>query len=213
MEKRGPIFERIYKDYMRQIRSISFDRIADQLNLEIKDGALEIPFFHKRYLVGKDEITEVNGTRPIYAECVVLAKYIILCPQEPPPPFREWWTFKDFKDAAPFAGAFNSNVEKAIARNFSSRAEELKRACKALGAEQPQDISLSYEIVMKFKALPTVDVLLVFNDADEEFPAEARVLFPDNADSYLDMECLAISGWLLSDYLYIQAGGKHFTIM
>ena len=58
----------------------------------------------------------------------------------------------------------------------------------------------------RFRALPRVPLLLLFNDADEEFPAEARILFRANAERILDMECLAILGWLLSSKLIKQAG-------
>ncbi len=213
MEKRGPIFEKIYHDYLRQMQSLDFREISRRLNLTLEGEELIVPFFHRTYRVSKQGIVVEEGDAPIYAECVVLAKYILLTPKEPPPCFSQWWTFKDFRDAAPFAGAFHNNVEKAIARNFSGRIKELEMACRAMGGMVPDDMSLSYELVQRFHALPTMDMLLVFNDVDEEFPAEARVLFPDNASHYLDMECLAISGWLLADYLYLQAGGTHYTIM
>jgi hypothetical protein len=49
--------------------------------------------------------------------------------------------------------------------------------------------------------LPKIPVLLLFDDADEEFPAQCKVLFERRAEHYLDPECLAILGMLLSDFL------------
>jgi hypothetical protein len=43
--------------------------------------------------------------------------------------------------------------------------------------------------------------LLLFNDADKEFAAQCMVLFERGADKYLDMECLAMVGMLLFEYL------------
>ena len=37
-------------------------------------------------------------------------------------------------------------------------------------------------------------MLLQFNDKDEEFPAECRLLFEERAEAYLDAECLAMLG-------------------
>jgi hypothetical protein len=54
---------------------------------------------------------------------------------------------------------------------------------------------------MQFNALPRVPVLLLFNDADDEFPAHCSLLFEGRAEKYLDAECLAILGMLLSVYL------------
>jgi hypothetical protein len=43
--------------------------------------------------------------------------------------------------------------------------------------------------------------LILFNDADEEFPAQCMVLFERRAENYLDMECLAMVGMLLFEQL------------
>ena len=39
--------------------------------------------------------------------------------------------------------------------------------------------------------------IVLFNDADDEFPAQCSVLFERRAENYLDAECLAIAGRLL----------------
>ena len=54
---------------------------------------------------------------------------------------------------------------------------------------------------MQFDALPKIPVLMLFNDIDEEFPAQSTVLFERRAENYLDMECLAMVGMLLFEYL------------
>ena len=48
---------------------------------------------------------------------------------------------------------------------------------------------------------PKMPVLLLFNDADREFPAQCAVLFERRAENFLDMECLAMVGMLLFEYL------------
>jgi hypothetical protein len=54
---------------------------------------------------------------------------------------------------------------------------------------------------MRLPALPRIPILLLFNGADEEFPARCPMLLDRRAGKYLDMECLAIAGWALSAYL------------
>lgn len=53
---------------------------------------------------------------------------------------------------------------------------------------------MSYDLAAQFVALPRVPLLLLFNDADDEFPARCSVLFQEHADRYLDPECLAMLG-------------------
>ena len=52
-----------------------------------------------------------------------------------------------------------------------------------------------------FEALPRVRVYLVFNDADEDFPADCSILFEKQAARYLDMECLAMIAMVLAEGL------------
>jgi hypothetical protein len=54
---------------------------------------------------------------------------------------------------------------------------------------------------MQFTALPQIPVSMLFKDADEEFVARCAVLFERRAENYLDMECLAMVGMLLFEYL------------
>jgi hypothetical protein len=66
---------------------------------------------------------------------------------------------------------------------------------------------------MKFDLLPYVPVLLLYNDADEEFPAQCLLLFERRAEKYLDMESMAILAWLLTDYLNQSLGDMRITVM
>jgi hypothetical protein len=56
-------------------------------------------------------------------------------------------------------------------------------------------------------------IFMLFNDADAEFSAQCRVLFERRASAYLDMECLAIVGWLFSDCLMQVYEASYQTIM
>jgi hypothetical protein len=44
-------------------------------------------------------------------------------------------------------------------------------------------------------------VLLLFNDADEEFAVRRTVLLERRAENYLDIECFAMADMLLFEYL------------
>ncbi|MFH0824282.1 MAG: DUF3786 domain-containing protein [Pseudomonadota bacterium] len=40
-----------------------------------------------------------------------------------------------------------------------------------------------------------------FYDRDDEFPSHCSILFERRAEKYPDMECLAITGWILAERL------------
>ena len=104
--------------------------------------------------------------------------------------------YKDFKDAAPHVQGFRNTTELSIARHFSGKLELLEKKCLEVGGK-PYETDVSCDLAMQFQALPMVPVFLIFNDADEDFPSQCTLLFQKNAETYLDMECVAMVGSML----------------
>jgi DNA-binding Lrp family transcriptional regulator len=192
-------FEKTYRHYLDQIADRNLDKIADHLGLEREGEELMIPLFDTLYRVSTRGVLGPSGDRPHPAVSGVLFKYILSGPHEDQAEGR-WVSFREFKDAAPFAGAFAYNAEKAISRQFAGNLDALEKACHQLGGG-PAEIDLPYQFTWRFNALPRVPVLLLFNDEDEEFKTKSTVLFKENADHYLDVEYLGIVGWILADGL------------
>jgi Domain of unknown function (DUF3786) len=194
------IFETTYRNYLAKIAEIDLAERADLLGFEMEGQAAVIHLFETPYRLTADGITGPQGDAPLFAIQVLLCQYILLAPEVPPVGGEEWVSFRDFPDAAPLVGAFRNNPERAIAKNFGGALDELENACRNLGGSE-SDETLSYDLVRRFDTLPKLPLLLLFNDADEEFGAECSVLFQRRAEKYLDMECLAIAGGVLGSYL------------
>ena len=205
MAKKSPVFEKIYRDYLDQVAALDLSGKEELLGIRRSEEGIWVPFFNRQFCVASTGISDSSGRQPIHAVSVVLCRYLILCPDRYPESGTEWVSYRGFKDAAPFAEAFAKNTEAAIAENFAGRLTEFKAAGRELGGA-PIETDLSYDLTMRFDGLPRVPVFLLSNDADEEFGAECSVLFEKRAEAFLDMECLAIVGWLLSDYLAQAAG-------
>ncbi|MDY6863902.1 MAG: DUF3786 domain-containing protein [Thermodesulfobacteriota bacterium] len=211
MEAKPPVFEKIYRDYLNQLNTINLQETAYRMGSKIEGDSVIIPFFDKQYKISTKGIVDQLGKEPIHSIKVVLCKYLLLYPNFKPRG-NDWVSYRDFKDSAPFVTGFQNNSEMAIAKNFANRIEEMKMACLKLGGYSPE-IEVNYQLSMKFDALPDVPVLLLFNDTDSEFTARCLILFEQRAEKYLDMECLAIIGWFLSDYLISFLHEKRSTIM
>ena len=200
MTEKAAVFEKIIKDYLLQVAGLEArERIGAALGVAVTDDGFTIPFFHRTYTITPDRITGVDGKVATHAVSVILCKYLLLCPDRPSDDLS-LVTYKDFRDAAPYAGAFRDSVERAIARRFAGALPELEERCLELGG-QPFDTEVSCQLAFTFQALPNVPVFLLFNDADEDFPAQATFLLRKNAASYLDMECLAMIGGTLAHRL------------
>lgn len=192
MDGRNEAFEETYQYYLSRIRGLSLESLSGRLGAAFKGSHLEIPMLHRKYYVSHDEIVDAYGNRPYLDICVILSRYILMCPSGAPAE-NGWTNFRDLRDTAPLVGSFAKDVEQAIGRSFSRNVEGLKHAGAALGG-YPPDLDVRYDISLCFDALPKVPVLLLFNDEDGEFPAKTLVLFDRSADRYLDAECIAMLG-------------------
>jgi hypothetical protein len=192
------IFERHYHNYLEQMANIDFASIQMTLGLKKKEAHYFVSFFGRDYLLSGDGIQDDAGRRPSYVTCAVLAKYILLCPEQCHED-RGWAAFKDFKRTSHFLNAnfFASDTERVIAQAFGGRPDDLRNACLAVGGVPNQKMA-AYDLAMQFQALPRISLLLLFNDGDEDFPVYATVLFQKQAEFYLDPESLAMTSAVLA---------------
>ena len=192
-------FERIYRDYLAQLAAVDLRAAATMLGGRPDGDAVIMPFFGSPYKISIAGISDPSGNRPSHSVSVLLSKYLLMCPKNPPLD-ASWVSYKDFKDAGPFVGGFRSNAEVPLERTFGANSAELRRRCETLGGILSTE-DFPYELSMRLPALPKIPILLLFNGTDDEFPARCAMLFERRAEKYLDMECLAIAGWAFSAYL------------
>ena len=165
------------------------------------DGRAVIPLLNRTYRVSKEGIARADGRRPNLGTCVILSKYLLLCP--PLEPTRtDWASYRDFKDSGPLTTYWANEVEAALVDAFAGRTADLEKAAEQLGGYAP-DEDFPYDVCYRFDALPKIPTLMLFNDVDDEFPARCTVLFQASAEEYLDGECLAMLGAQLAGRLVL----------
>ena len=192
MKAKTSVFEKTYEDYISQLSQVDFGLAGQRLGGETAEGVITIPVFGEPYKVSANAITDLSGRQPSLDTCVILSKYLLLCTSAEPRE-KEWVSYRDLKDSGPLTVYFANDVERAIANHFTGRLDALKQACQSVRG-YPPNLNASYDLTMQFDALPRVPVILLFNDADDEFPPECLVLFERRSESYLDPECLAMVG-------------------
>jgi len=199
MITKSQVFEETLKNYLGQLGQIEFKYLENILGIGVEKDEVLVPFFGKPYRISAKGVIDPSGKQPPLEISVVLCKYLLLYPKTNPIA-DQWVSYRDFKDSGPLTKFFLNAAEQPVAHHFSGRLDELKASCDMLGGYQPF-IKLSYELSVQFNPLPKVPLLLLYNDADDEFPAHCSILFERRAEKYLDAECLAILGMLLSVYL------------
>lgn len=189
------VFRETYESYLQQIGEVDLAAVAEILGLEIEEDQARVDFFNRSYWIGSRGIHDKNAKIPDFSVCVVLCKYLLMCPHEIPDA-HGLAAFKDFKDAAPLVHFFANSVQKEVARKFEGATGALEEACRRLGGEA-YAADLAYQIKYRFQGLPRVPVYLLFNDAEEGFAAQCTLLFEKSVASFLDMESVAMLGGAL----------------
>lgn len=192
MKNKGSIYQQNFDTYLELIKDIRLDSLAHRLGAKFEKEKIHIQFFNHQYYVSAEGISNPSGQKPSYDICVILCKYILLCPDSPPSD-HEWVSYRNFKNSAPLINYFKNEVEEAIASLFSQKLTTLQQAGDLLAGYQPS-LKVDYDFMIQFDALPLIPVLLLYNDSDEEFKATCSIMFEAQAETYLDCECLAMLG-------------------
>ena len=95
-----------------------------------------------------------------------------------------WVPFRDLRGAYPFAPAFQKGILEPLAATFAGHAEELEQACIQLGGTKLEHGDVGYEL----KSFDCMPVRIFFWDEDEEFSAQANILFDYSATDFIHVE-------------------------
>ncbi len=193
------VYNETYHHYLEQLKTKSFDGKEAVLGITLDGDAVTVPYFGQSIRMTADGLEDEAGRRPDFADCVVVCRYLIMCPLYEPKQ-KEWVAYRDFPDAGPLTVFWADTVEGPLARAFAGNVAVLEKAADTMGGGPP-DVEIACDLCRCFRPLPKIPLLLVYNDADEDFPASASLLFEKRASTYLDAESQAILGHTLSDRL------------
>ncbi|MEE0420732.1 MAG: DUF3786 domain-containing protein [Lachnospiraceae bacterium] len=101
-----------------------------------------------------------------------------------------WVPLREVKRAYPFAAAFQNRALGPFARCFDGRKEALIRAGEQLGFRRIPFSDAGFEAM----AFPCLPVRFLFWDGDEEFPAQANILFDSNITDFVHEETVVMLG-------------------
>lgn len=152
---------------------------------------LIIRFLGRRFRLDRNTgiVTLTDSPETILNFSTVMCVYHLFYYSRPDASLRGVWVpFRQVKGAAPFDPAFCETILKPLAKTFSGRMKALKDACKKLeGYSVPQgDVGF---VISVFDSIP---VTVLFWDGDDEFEAQANLLFDAGITDFLHEETVVI---------------------
>jgi len=184
------VFSQKSESCLSRIRSMDIAPNLKHLGGTKHDQTYVFDFFNRQIAYNGHDFVHVAGCEVVPAVRLVLCNYLLKCRSQNNIVSTKMVTFREFSNAGPLFSRFSENTGKIISTSFSGQADKLKLRCQGLGATLIE--TASYDLSAEFMALSKVPVFLNFNDADDLMPANTVFLFHDDAESYLDLECLTI---------------------
>jgi len=126
-----------------------------------------------------------EGVPPVNTEWGLVILFYLLRASDTLPS-GEWISEKDLPGGVTFFTGPHAVPTHLIRDRFGEDSNGFKKACEKLGGGVLDLADLSYS----FQILPRVPVALLFWQADEEFDAEARMLFDRTIEGHLPIDVI-----------------------
>ncbi len=176
----------------------SFDAILQRTGFESDaPERLRVPFLNRVYQIGFPEFEfkdpdEANAEIPIQEQILIL--HYMLSPA-PPLSTENWVSYREIPGASFYYSAFVKRAIDPLKKVFGQNVDGLLKAGEILGAQTIDTGDVGYE----FRLLPNIPLRLILWAGDDEFPAEANIVFDENIKDILSPEDIA---WLAGMLVY-----------
>ena len=198
MNKPSPVFNETRDSYREQIGALDLEKRADILGGVIEDDALKLTLFQTPYLISKAGVFGADGEKAPFDVTILLSKYLLMCPDAMPQK-GGWVHYRELKNTGPLTAYWHNHVERDLIEAFTGKVQVLEASTEALLAEPAPDPAGDIDTVIE--ALPRIPLRLVFNDADDEFPASCTALLDRTVEAFIDGESLAVLGAIFTQRL------------
>lgn len=176
----------------------NFQEVADRSGFELSDGlTLVIPFMDRTYHVNpaQFEFTDQQDSQkevPIQEQVLLL--HYLLAPAMPELA-GQWVSYREIPGASFYYGPFIKRAVDPLKKVFGQNIAGFSRSAARLNASRIENGDAGFE----FRLLPAVPLQLILWEGDDEFPAEANILFDKTVGRILSPEDIA---WLASLLVY-----------
>ena len=183
---------------LEELSRIPFEDILKRTGFESpSENTFKIAFLDRTYLVSYPQFNFSDQTvseKEVPIQEQVLILHYMLAPVIPSPT-NLWIAYREIPGASFYFGAFVKRAVEPLKKVFGDNLSGFTRAAQIL---HPQEID-NGDVGFEFRVLPGVPLRLILWAADDEFPAEANILFDKNIGQILSPEDVA---WLAGMVVY-----------
>jgi hypothetical protein len=183
---------------IEELASLSFDTILAKTGFEsIEANRFRISFLDRVYHISFPELefeAEADSREEIPIQEQILILHYMLSPA-PAPLTDNWISYREIPGASFYYSAFVKRAIDPLKKVFGQNLDGLLRAGEILGGKTIDTGDAGYE----FRPFPNLPLRLILWVGDDEFPAEANIVFNENIKGTLSPEDIA---WLAGMVVY-----------
>lgn len=180
-------YDKLVEDWEQKILQLDIEELLKKVpGLKDENGFLTLIHFNRKYGIKKengkiycldnDEPVCNNAKLNIYTFLWYIKEYA--CLQD------NWKPFRELRGASPFTGAFKKLILDNLAKSFSGRLPEFCLAAEKLGGQKINYGDAGY-VILAFDCIP---IQFILWDKDDEWEAEANILFDYSVTDYIHVE-------------------------
>ena len=184
LENRQSNYDQVIENWRLKFLEMDQEELIRKFQLEADEEFLYIIYFSKRFRIDRKNgfITE-DGKSPGF-DTVMNIYNTFYYSAAHPVASGNLVAFRQVKRVYPFEAAYRRTIISRLQELFSGKTEELRKACEALGGTLLPQGDVGYVLPV----FPFLNIAVLFWDKDEEFEAQANMLFDSEITEFMHEE-------------------------
>ena len=201
-ENRQSNYDQVIENWRLKFLEMDQEELIRKFQLEADEEFLSIIYFSKRFRIDRKNgfITE-DGKSPGF-DTVMNIYNTFYYSAAHPVASGNLVAFRQVKRVYPFEAAYRRTIISRLQELFSGKTEELIKACEALGGTLLPQGDVGYVLPV----FPFLNIAVLFWDKDEEFEAQANMLFDSEITEFMHEENVVCVAADAVYYLTLAAG-------
>lgn len=202
LENRQSNYDQVIENWRLKFLEMDQEELIRKFQLEADEEFLYIIYFSKRFRIDRKTgfITE-DGKSPGF-DTVMNIYNTFYYSAAHPVASGNLVAFRQVKRVYPFEAAYRRTIISRLQELFAGKIEELRKACEVLGGTLLPQGDVGYVLPV----FPFLNIAVLFWDKDEEFEAQANMLFDSEITEFMHEENVVCVAADAVYYLTLAAG-------
>ena len=201
-ENRQSNYDQVIENWRLKFLEMDQEELIRKFQLEADEEFLYIIYFSKGFRIDRKNgfITE-DGKSPGF-DTVMNIYNTFYYSAAHPVASGNLVAFRQVKRVYPFEAAYRRTIISRLQELFAGKTEELRKACEVLGGTLLPQGDVGYVLPV----FPFLNIAVLFWDKDEEFEAQANMLFDSEITEFMHEENVVCVAADAVYYLTLAAG-------